>query len=359
MIRLGPAILIGAIGASVLFVALVPEWDTPRHGTQLGFPSAVQFAPSAAAAAANKPPPVLPPAAGDNRPATQAYTNVKVLTGTNAAQFMRLQQAMSQWVAGSQGCAFCHAGNDYASDAKPAKRVARLMLQMTRHINAAWRDHVSTAGVTCYTCHRGQPVPSQVWFPTLPPPKQPMIEKQEDWNEDATSVRRFFPTDGWSEYLLQDTPGLAQSYTALPTGEASSQIVVKRLYEMMMQMSDGIGVNCGYCHNSRAFFDWRQSTPYRWTGYSGITLTRDLNRNYLLDVGSILPQEREIARDGREPFVPPREKGQEPGNALANCATCHHGAPKPLEGADVVQAYPGLAGPDPKAATAALNTPHG
>ena len=55
----------------------------------------------------------------------------------------------------------------------------------------------------------------------------------------------------------------------------------------------------------------------------------------------------------------PREKGQEPGNALANCATCHHGAPKPLEGADVVQAYPGLAGPDPKAATAALNTPHG
>ena len=33
--------------------------------------------------------------------------------------------------------------------------------QMTRHINADWKTHVGATGVTCYTCHRGQPVPAE------------------------------------------------------------------------------------------------------------------------------------------------------------------------------------------------------
>ncbi len=37
------------------------------------------------------------------------------------------------------------------------------MLQMTRAINAQWKQHVADTGVTCYTCHRGQPVPAEVW----------------------------------------------------------------------------------------------------------------------------------------------------------------------------------------------------
>ena len=38
------------------------------------------------------------------------------------------------------------------------------MIQMTRHINADWKSHVGETGVTCYTCHRGQPVPNNIWF---------------------------------------------------------------------------------------------------------------------------------------------------------------------------------------------------
>ena len=44
------------------------------------------------------------------------------------------------------------------------KVVARRMLQMTQHINADWKTHVAETGVTCYTCHRGQPVPANIWF---------------------------------------------------------------------------------------------------------------------------------------------------------------------------------------------------
>jgi photosynthetic reaction center cytochrome c subunit len=34
------------------------------------------------------------------------------------------------------------------------------MIEMTQHINADWKPHVAETGVTCYTCHRGKPVPA-------------------------------------------------------------------------------------------------------------------------------------------------------------------------------------------------------
>ena len=43
------------------------------------------------------------------------------------------------------------------------KVVARKMLQMTANINSQWKPHVADTGVTCYTCHRGQPVPKNTW----------------------------------------------------------------------------------------------------------------------------------------------------------------------------------------------------
>ena len=37
---------------------------------------------------------------------------------------------------------------------------------MTRHINADWKQHVAETGVTCYTCHRGKPVPQTSGSPS-------------------------------------------------------------------------------------------------------------------------------------------------------------------------------------------------
>ena len=362
--RLGPILLVVGGVLFLAFVLLVPVWRLPPDGTQLGPNSAsmVQFEPTAAEAAEqNRPPAALPVVADDPRPATAAFKNVKVLTDVNAGDFMRLQNAMTAWVAPQQGCGFCHAGTDYASDAKPAKQAARVMLAMTRHINTAWKSHVGgpsgADGVTCFSCHRGQPVPSEVWFQSPPNPGRPMIDKQEDYEERAITVRTFFPNEGYEEYLLQATPGLAQSYTALPSKETSSQIEVKRLYEMMMQMSDGVGVNCGYCHESRAFYDWRQSTPARWTGYSGMTLTRDINRNFILKLAQIMPEDRGRVGDARTRLsLPARDTGPQIGNGLADCATCHHGSPKPLAKLNLIRGFPALAGPDP--APAAPNSSH-
>ncbi len=358
MNRLGPWLLgIGAV-LFLAFVIFVPQWRLPGGGRQLGpdGTSLVQFDPTPAEGAENQPPPKIPVQAPDTRPASAVYKNLQATPGMSASDFMRLQVAMTAWVSPKQGCGFCHVAGDFASDAKPQKGAARVMLSMTRHINAAWASHVGTEGVTCYSCHRGQPVPSEVWYQSPPDPGHPMIDRQEDFDERATTVRAFFPNEGFEEYLLQATPGLAQSYTALPTKEVASQIEFKRLYEVMMQMSDGIGVNCDFCHNSRAFFDWRQSTPNRWVGYSGIQLTRDINRNYLLNVGALEPLDRAKLGDTRYLSLEFRQRGPRKGNGLADCATCHHGSPTPLMGANLTADFPTLAGPDSRAWTQAAST---
>lgn len=68
-------------------------------------------------------------------------------------------------------CSHCHVEgvnggeNDFASDAKDAKKAARSMMQMTMALNNDWvaKLPASTSGprgqVTCYTCHQGTVAP--------------------------------------------------------------------------------------------------------------------------------------------------------------------------------------------------------
>ncbi|MDV7400505.1 photosynthetic reaction center cytochrome c subunit family protein, partial [Arthrospira platensis SPKY1] len=92
-------------------------------------------------------------------------------------------------------------------DSKYTKVVARRMLQMTQHVNVDWKDHVKDTGVTCYTCHRGQPVPSQVWFQAPPQDKRSdFIGNLNAQNQPARSVGlASLPYDPFTSYLLGDT----------------------------------------------------------------------------------------------------------------------------------------------------------
>ena len=329
--------------AAAAFVVFVPVWNKPpKTAEEVAFPSNAQFVPVAAGNASNDPPAPLPPVASGGPLATEMYKNVTVLTDVSAAEFMRLQYAITAWVSPKQGCDFCHVGNDWASDAKPQKAASRIMLQMTRHLNSAWSNHVAAAGMTCYTCHRGQPVPGQAWFPDAPKPEREMVGYQDNWQESADTVRKFFPDNGFAEYFLDDQPIGVISTTAQPSKTIGSWPEAKRVYEMMMQLSDGIGVNCGYCHQSRAFQDWSQSSPYRWNAWYAIRMVRDLNRNFLLPIATILPQSRTLVHENQIPVIPERMKGPQTGEGLVVCATCHFGVPKPLNGANMVKDYPGL-----------------
>jgi len=79
-----------------------------------------------------------------------------------------------------EGCLFCHVGDletprsqwDYASDEKPMKQKARIMMAMVRDINSEYLGKLKTRvdpslQVTCATCHAGRtdprPLPSVLW----------------------------------------------------------------------------------------------------------------------------------------------------------------------------------------------------
>ncbi len=92
---------------------------------------------------ANTLPDPIDKASPDGDKATSVYKNVQVLTDLSADQFNRVMLAMPHWVAPpDQGCTYCHNADNMADDGLYTKRVARVMLQMTRHINKDWQAHV-------------------------------------------------------------------------------------------------------------------------------------------------------------------------------------------------------------------------
>jgi photosynthetic reaction center cytochrome c subunit len=279
--------------------------------------------------AANQVPAPYPnvPAVGPK--AGAVYKNVQVLGDLSAGQFTLLMAAITTWVAPQQGCAYCHNLNNMASDDLYTKVVARRMIQMTRHINTDWTTHVAATGVTCYTCHRGNPVPMNIWF-TNPGDAHftGMAETQMGVHGAAPAAgEASLPFDPYTPYLEQDDNIRVNGTTALPTGNRQSIKQAEWTYALMMNFSQSLGVNCTYCHNTRSFADWSQSTPQRATAWYGIRMVRDLNNTYLGSLHGVFPPYR-LGPTGDVPKVA--------------CATCHQGVYKPLFGVSMLKDYPEL-----------------
>lgn len=283
-------------------------------------------------------PAALDPADKSGPRARQVYQNVKVLGDLSVGEFTRVMVSMTQWIAPEQGCGYCHNLQNFADDSMYTKVVARRMTQMTQHLNASWKNHVADTGVTCYTCHRGQAVPNQVWFaPDDSKLAKGMLGQRNGQNEPAGSVGgSSLPKDPFTAYLQKDTPIRQISQTALPQGinsTGSSTQMTEATYGLMIHMSTGLGVNCAFCHNSRNFSDWKQSPPQRVTAYHGIRMVRELNNEFITPLTSTFPRNR---------------LGPKGDVAKVNCATCHQGAYKPLYGEPMAKLYPELQGPAAK-----------
>jgi len=104
---------------------------------------------------------------------TEHYSNLKVLP-KNISSKVLSHIMIDEFKDGlGVGCNFCHAKEnnsnklDYASDAKPEKKIARSMMRMTMTINKKFfaLKHPSLGDssivVTCSTCHHGQPHPDE------------------------------------------------------------------------------------------------------------------------------------------------------------------------------------------------------
>lgn len=325
---------LAAIAASVLIAGCErPPIDAIQHGFR-GTGLAQIYNPRTVASQQpyNAVPESPAPASPDGPKAGQVYQNVKLLGDLSVAEFARTMVSITAWIAPKEGCTYCHVGANFADDGKYTKVVARRMIEMTRHVNADWKTHVAATGVTCYTCHRGNPVPNNVWTQPAPNPHNTMMMGNDHGQNVAavTSALSSLPYDPFTPFLLEDKPIRVIGPTALPTGNLMSTKQAEWTYSLMNHMSTSLGVNCTYCHNTRSFKSWDDAPPQRVKAWYGIRLARDLNNQYMVPLTSTFPANR---------------LGPTGDVAKVACSTCHQGVYKPLNGVSMLAAHPELAGP--------------
>lgn len=337
-----------AVGALIFAAILVPTFERPPvqteqggfRGTSMG--TVVNPRLRAVTVAANQVPEAPEAADNDGDRARTLYENVQVLGDLSNAQFLRIMQAMTEWVVPQEvrdagnGCAYCHNVENMASDEVYTKAVSRRMLQMVATINN--HPHVGQTGVTCYTCHRGRPVPAEVWST----PMLPTHGLQAQTGQNRVSPAAGYSSmnvDPYSPYLLGDRNIRVISQTSLPRYNTTSIQQTEGTYALMMHMSTALGANCTFCHNSRSFAAWESSPPQRATAWHGIRMVRDVNNSYIVPLTPLW-----AANPNGPPEAGPRVARLGPtGDALkVNCATCHQGLNRPLNGAPMLRDYPEL-----------------
>ena len=280
----------------------------------------------------------VPPATAQATPGSPAaaliYQNVQVLNDLSVGEFSRLMVSMTAWVAPEQGCTYCHNPQNFALDEKYTKVVARKMLQMTRKINSDYKTHVAATGVTCYTCHRGNNVPANVWFKAEPEKRSVGLLGDRAGQNTPSKVANgsSLPSDPFTPFLLGSEEIRVNGTTALPTGNKHTIKQTEWTFSLMTHMSTALGVNCSYCHNTRSMSSWETSPPQRVTAWHGIRMVRDLNNQYMEPIANAFP---------------PHRLGPTGDVAKANCQTCHQGAFKPLYGVSMLKDYPELASQRP------------
>jgi photosynthetic reaction center cytochrome c subunit len=308
----------------------------PMQTTQLGYRGLGQVQVDnprmlAKAKAALPEVPPTPPAASDEGPrAREVFQNLQVLGHLSVGELTRQMLAFTQWVAPpEEGCNYCHNPANLADDSKYQKIVARRMIQMTQQVNSAWAPHVQQTGVTCYTCHRGKAIPSQVWFTAAAGPRNHVGVGMGDdagQNKAEPSIAwASLPYDPYTSFLLGDEPIRAQGLTALPQPAHRSSIKQAEFtYSLMNHISQALGVNCTFCHNTQSFMGWNDKRVRAWYG---IRMARDINNAYLQPLAKTFPANR---------------LGPTGDVAKVYCATCHQGVNKPLAGLQMAKDYPAL-----------------
>ncbi len=340
-----PAVIVGVVGGAVVAATMIVVWGQP-YAT-----ASVQTGPRGTGMSITKFPggetdptveanyteaPYIP--TGGEELAGAAYKNVQVLGDLTVDNFNRVMNAMTFWVAPEQGCAYCHGDGDmetYGSDDLYTKVVARRMIQMTQQLNDDWGGHTNVsgeAGVTCFTCHRGANVPSNVWFRL-----DPVNEAASGWSAVQNRVTRLsgstsLPSDALPVLLAGE--GAIKVHSLEPRAENAGSPTIQdaeRTYALMNYFANSLNVNCNFCHNSRAFNDTGQVTPQWATALMGIDMVKSVNGEHLAPLAEVLPANRLGPVHGDAPKLA--------------CATCHKGYQKPLNGAHVIADWPELAAP--------------
>ena len=93
------------------------------------------------------------PASSKEERAEKKYKNIQMLKGLPADRIESIMFAFKNSL--GVECTYCHIKDQFEKDDRPAKQTARKMIALTRDANSK----LSSARVSCFTCHRGHPRP--------------------------------------------------------------------------------------------------------------------------------------------------------------------------------------------------------
>ncbi len=322
-------------GAAVALLTLAGCELGPKTTEQTGYRGTgmVEVNLDSAAIMAEVPvPPYALPAPGEVT-AGEAYENVQVLANVSREEFDYFMAAITAWVSPEEGCNYCHNPANMASDEVYTKVVARSMIQMNQAVNTSWDAHVKDTGVTCWTCHRGNPVP-EANYTLARTDLKPTTHGRKNGQNTPVAASGFssLPYESFGAYFGSDLgEPMSVRVSSLgmhPTAANKTTVMeTEQTYGLMMHFSQSLGVNCTHCHNSQNFADWSISGPARVTAWHGVQMVRNINDGYISPLTSIFPANR-LGPQG-DPYK-------------VNCTTCHQGQAKPLGGARMVGDYPAL-----------------
>ena len=98
----------------------------------------------------------------EDQPAETVFKNIKTLKGVPAGRFLDAMEGFSHAL--GTNCKKCHDTENFASDDKKEKNIARDMVRMTQDINEKYIKPMpgmdSDSHVGCFTCHHGQSNPN-------------------------------------------------------------------------------------------------------------------------------------------------------------------------------------------------------
>lgn len=185
--------------------------------------------------------------------ADNGYTNLQVLPADiSRAELGRimLENTLSLGLPrrAGEGCLHCHAGSldlprgewDYASDEKPAKEQARVMMAMVREINAGYvarLEHRQGVEVGCATCHVGRINPMPLADVLLAEYEGGGVASLE---EAYRSVRARYYLSGAYDFRVSMLDGVANQLVARGALEDAG-----RVHALNVEYSDDPGAHAG------------------------------------------------------------------------------------------------------------------
>ena len=145
------------------------------------------------------------------------------------------------------------------------------------------------------------------------------------------------PSDALESYLLEANQITVHDLESRVAGGPASEDDLlpsiqdtERTYSLMNYFANSLGVNCVFCHNSRAFYAAQGEVTPQWSTASlGILMVQDLNNEFLVPLKDTYPAER------LGPVYADAPK--------AACRTCHKGYQQPMQGTNAIGDWPELA----------------